>query len=109
MAVHHSSKSVEWATPQAFFDNLLPYNADVLPNDRIACGGYTYSVTATDRAGKTQLVISNAQGDKQTLLPPSGDRHDYMSVAPYFWPNPNTSSELPVYPSVAAALSIVAW
>jgi hypothetical protein len=27
--------------------------------------------------------------------PPSGDRHDYMSQAPYFWPNPNTSNGLP--------------
>ncbi|MCE2825373.1 MAG: alginate lyase family protein, partial [Sediminibacterium sp.] len=21
-------------------------------------------------------------------MPPSGDKHDYMSLAPYFWPNP---------------------
>jgi hypothetical protein len=28
-------------------------------------------------------------------LPPSGDRHDYMSQAPYFWPNPKTPDGLP--------------
>jgi len=27
--------------------------------------------------------------------PPSGDKHDYMSLAPYWWPNPNTSNGLP--------------
>src|SRR5437763_3024560 len=27
--------------------------------------------------------------------PPSGDKHDYMSQAPYFWPNPKTSNGLP--------------
>jgi Alginate lyase len=27
--------------------------------------------------------------------PPSGDRHDYMSLAPYFWPNPATPNHLP--------------
>ncbi|RYY88739.1 MAG: hypothetical protein EOO15_08140 [Chitinophagaceae bacterium] len=27
--------------------------------------------------------------------PPSGDRHDYMSLAPYFWPNPATKDGLP--------------
>jgi hypothetical protein len=27
--------------------------------------------------------------------PPSGDKHDYMSQAPYFWPNPNTANHLP--------------
>src|SRR5262249_16181055 len=27
--------------------------------------------------------------------PPSGDKHDYMSQAPYFWPNPETANGLP--------------
>ena len=28
-------------------------------------------------------------------VPPSGDKHDYYSVAPYSWPNPNTPNGLP--------------
>jgi hypothetical protein len=28
-------------------------------------------------------------------LPPSGDKHDYMSFAPYWWPNPATKDGLP--------------
>ena len=28
-------------------------------------------------------------------IPPSGDKHDYMSQAPYFWRNPNTATGLP--------------
>jgi hypothetical protein len=27
--------------------------------------------------------------------PPSGDKHDYMSQAPYFWPDPNKANGLP--------------
>lgn len=27
--------------------------------------------------------------------PPSGDKHDYMSLAPYFWPDPNKPDGLP--------------
>ncbi|HKT26162.1 MAG TPA: alginate lyase family protein, partial [Terriglobales bacterium] len=27
--------------------------------------------------------------------PPSGNKHDYMSLAPYFWPNPDTPNHLP--------------
>lgn len=27
--------------------------------------------------------------------PPSRDKHDYMSQAPYFWPNPDTANHLP--------------
>ena len=29
------------------------------------------------------------------VVPPSGDKHDYMSEAPYFWPNPKTTNGLP--------------
>jgi len=29
------------------------------------------------------------------LTPPSGDKHDYMSLAPYWWPNPATPNHLP--------------
>jgi len=28
-------------------------------------------------------------------IPPSGDKHDYMSVAPYFWPDPTKPNGLP--------------
>lgn len=31
----------------------------------------------------------------KTSTPPSGDKHDYMSVAPYWWPNPDTPDGLP--------------
>ncbi len=31
----------------------------------------------------------------KSLTPPSGDKHDYMSLAPYFWPNPATANHLP--------------
>jgi hypothetical protein len=34
-------------------------------------------------------VISKA------VTPPSGDKHDYMSQAPYFWPNPDKTDGLP--------------
>ena len=32
--------------------------------------------------------------DKE-ILPPSGDAHDYYSLAPYWWPNPDTDDGLP--------------
>jgi len=31
----------------------------------------------------------------KAVTPPTGDKHDYMSQAPYFWPNPNTQNGLP--------------
>lgn len=32
---------------------------------------------------------------KKTSLPPSGDKHDYESQGPYWWPNPDTKDGLP--------------
>ncbi len=29
------------------------------------------------------------------FIPPSGDKHDYMSLSPYWWPNPETENRLP--------------
>src|ERR1043165_5954863 len=29
------------------------------------------------------------------VTPPSGDKHDYMSQAPYFWPDPTKKDGLP--------------
>ena len=29
------------------------------------------------------------------VTPPSGDKHDYMSQAPYFWPDPKSPNGLP--------------
>ncbi len=31
----------------------------------------------------------------KTKTPPSGDKHDYMSIAPYFWPDPAKPDGLP--------------
>lgn len=31
----------------------------------------------------------------KTFIPPSGDRHDYVSLARYFWPDPNAPNGLP--------------
>ncbi|MRS13929.1 alginate lyase [Enterobacteriaceae bacterium RIT691] len=32
---------------------------------------------------------------EKKLLPASGDKHDYYSFGPYWWPNPNTKDHLP--------------
>ena len=31
----------------------------------------------------------------KAILPPSGDRHDYLSIGPYWWPNPDTADGRP--------------
>jgi hypothetical protein len=46
-------------------------------------------------AGKALGAPIVAVTDKHTLLPPTGDRHDYYSLSPYWWPDPSKSDGLP--------------
>lgn len=34
----------------------------------------------------------------KTMIPPSGNMHDYLTIAPYFWPDPESESGLPWKP-----------
>lgn len=45
-------------------------------------------------ADKELDKIANPVTNK-TQTPPSGDKHDYMSIAPYRWPNPETADGFP--------------
>lgn len=41
------------------------------------------------------LKVEIAPVTSKTATPPSGDKHDYMSQAPYFWKNPDTKTGFP--------------
>jgi hypothetical protein len=41
------------------------------------------------------LLVAPASVTEKKKLPPSGDAHDYMSLAPYFWPDPAKPAGLP--------------
>ena len=41
------------------------------------------------------LAVTPPSVMQKTKVPPSGDKHDYMSIAPYYWPNPATPDGLP--------------
>ena len=48
-------------------------------------------VADADRA----LAVRPPAVTEKTKVPPSGDKHDYMSLAPYFWPDPSKPDGLP--------------
>ncbi|MDB4873784.1 MAG: glycosyl hydrolase family 88 [Gemmatimonadetes bacterium] len=50
------------------------------------------ALLATARAALSAPPLSVMQKGR---VPSSGDKHDYMSMAPYFWPNPATPNGLP--------------
>ena len=59
--------------------------------DKDLAAAWTKLQRDTQRAlGEGPFSILN-----KAVTPPSGDKHDYMSQAPYFWPDPKSSNGLP--------------
>lgn len=53
------------------------------------------AVAALRREADRALQLAAPSVMDKSSVPPSGDKHDYMSLAPYWWPNPETSNGLP--------------
>jgi hypothetical protein len=47
-----------------------------------------------ETADKVMQIFPYSVMDKRAI-PPSGDKHDYMSLGTYWWPNPDTADGLP--------------
>jgi hypothetical protein len=59
--------------------------------DPAAKAAYDALIAKAEAAMKRPLYTVT---DK-TVVPPSGDRHDYLSVGPYWWPDPSKPNGLP--------------
>jgi len=53
------------------------------------------ALAGLDRDAQRALNAGPFSVVHKQATPPSGDKHDYMSQAPYFWPNPDTTNGLP--------------
>ena len=53
------------------------------------------SWVALETAADAALTAGPFSVMDKAVVPPSGDKHDYMSQAPYWWPNPATPDGLP--------------
>ena len=47
------------------------------------------ALAALEADAKRALAMKPVSVMDKTVTPPSGDKHDYMSQAPYWWPNPS--------------------
>jgi hypothetical protein len=56
---------------------------------------FASALAALERDAKAALKVKPFSVVNKATTPPSGDKHDYMSEAPYFWPNPRTTNGLP--------------
>ena len=73
------------------FNQLAKSKQRIEKNDK----EYTSAFDQLIRDAKHALMFKPVSVMSKKDLPPSGDKHDYMSIAPYWWPNPNTANGVP--------------
>src|SRR5258706_4161721 len=64
---------------------------------RIQSGDKTFSAALVKLESDARQALDQEPVSVTTkaVTPPSGDKHDYMSQAPYFWPDPSKPNGLP--------------
>src|ERR1051326_6335608 len=55
----------------------------------------TAALVALEGDAKEALKAGPFSVMEKSILPPSGDKHDFMSQAPYFWPDPKSADGRP--------------
>jgi len=90
-----SSRAVSvQATPRVF---LLDAKTLEVNKQRIKNGDakFTPALAKLERDARKALSAGPFSVLSKEATPPSGDKHDYMSQAPYFWPDPKKPNGLP--------------
>jgi hypothetical protein len=85
------------ASTQAISFYMFDYDAIIRIKSEIKAGSTKYDQALKllkKNADKHLAATIHTVVDK-TGTPYSGDKHDYMSAAPYWWPNPKTRDGLP--------------
>jgi len=57
--------------------------------------GLAPAMARLEQEAKEAMTAGPFSVVNKDAMPPSGDKHDYMSQAPYWWPNPDTPNGLP--------------
>lgn len=73
------------------YDTLETQKELLKKGDKKAVEDYNKLITKADKL----LNVDGFSVTKKTGVPPSKSKHDYMSIGPYWWPNPNRESGLP--------------
>jgi len=85
------------ALPRVFIINAKSINAlkQKLADTKNADPTLKQALAKLERDAQKELKTESMTVTSKTALPPSKDKHDYMSQAPYFWKNPDTKDGLP--------------
>jgi hypothetical protein len=80
------------AAPRVF---LLDGGALAEARARVAAGQHRPAVDRLRADAEEALKAKPLSVMDKRLTPPSGDKHDYMSIGPYWWPDPTKPDGLP--------------
>jgi hypothetical protein len=99
-SIVNSSQAQNSNTKESSFPKTIAIDGHVLQkNLELITANDLYKVKAlTSILKKADKLVADAKTysvmDKKQL-PPSGDKHDYMSTGPYWWPDPSKPDGLP--------------
>lgn len=80
--------------PRVFFLDAHTL-VDTRANVRTGDAGFAVPLAALRTVADAALSSGPYSVTDKPVVPPSGDKHDYMSVGPYWWPDPDTKDGLP--------------
>src|SRR5258708_35913864 len=65
--------------------------------DSITANNHEFDAALTTlyKKAKSALKANRFSVVDKPMTPPSGDKHDFLSLARYWWPNPDTPDGLP--------------
>ncbi|MCL2412514.1 MAG: alginate lyase family protein [Bacteroidales bacterium] len=76
----------------SFDDRILIRSKEAIANnDPVAMEALQGLLESAER----MMTLGPWTVTEKTFVPPSGDRRDYMTIAPFWWPNPETPDGLP--------------
>ncbi len=94
------SVTITFASPEALQKpRTFVFDSEALAANKasLAMDGFPLQPAIEKLIGQAEkaLLQEPVSVVEKEVLPPSGDRHDYMSIALYAWPNPNSENGLP--------------
>jgi len=85
--------------PQKGFDGFLLMEESLLQKTKqeLEAGNKKFNLAYKEliKEADANLLKPLPSVTDKKITPPSGDKHDYMSVGPYWWPDPNSPDGLP--------------
>jgi unsaturated chondroitin disaccharide hydrolase len=91
LPVASPANEVAPATIVARGDQLLETRRRLRSNDPSLMPAYAALLKAAD----SMLTVAPISVMQKSKTPPSGSKHDFMSLAPYWWPDPSKPNGLP--------------